>query len=437
MKVLSDKEYLSITVPFMLSTMTQPLMGAVNTAVMGQMPDAKYIAAVSLGVILFNTIYWLFGFLRVSTTGYAAQAYGKMDKHEGMLAFFKPCIIALVVGFLCILLQKPLLEAYLWLIKPAEDVAELCKEYYYLLIWGAPLVLFNYVGLGWLMGQTRIKASVGMQMSMNILNCILSIWLVTYLDMGIAGVAWATLLCHIYGAVAAAVLMHIYGEFDYRTLPWGQLLDWRQFIDMLKVNANLMIRTVCLMGTNNVVAAVGASFGTEVLAANAVLLQIKDIISYLIDGMANGAAIFSGKACGKRDKELFHAGIAVTYKWLVVFSLALMGIYWLGHSYFIRIFTELDSVIALAERYNWYIILFPPVSGIGMVLYGVFSGATQTGPIRNVMVAAGLFFYITQWLLVPLLGNDGLWLAWLSFFGVQSVLYPLYLSKLKRLAGMV
>ena len=437
MKVLTDREYLGITVPFMLSTMTQPLMGAVNTAVMGQMPDAKYIAAVSLGVILFNTIYWLFGFLRVSTTGYAAQAFGKKDKYDGMLAFFKPCIIALIVGFLCIILQKPMLDAYLWMIKPAEDVAELCKQYYYLLIWGAPLVLFNYVGLGWLMGQARIKASVGMQMSMNILNCILSIWFVTYLKMGIDGVAWATLLCQIYGAVAAAVLMHIYGDFDYKNLPWGELLDWHQFVGMLKVNANLMIRTVCLMGTNNVVAAVGASFGTEVLAANAVLLQIKDIISYLIDGMANGAAIFSGKAYGKRDKELFNAGISVTYKWLTIFSLALMGIYWAGHSYFIKIFTEIDSVIAIAEEFNWYVILYPPISGVGMVLYGVYCGATQTGPIRNVMVASALFFYIAQLVLVPILGNHGLWIAWLSFFGVQSILYPLYLSKLKQSAGMV
>ena len=437
MKVLTDREYLGITVPFMLSTMTQPLMGAVNTAVMGQMPDAKYIAAVSLGVILFNTIYWLFGFLRVSTTGYAAQAFGKKDKYDGMLAFFKPCIIALIVGFLCIILQKPMLDAYLWMIKPAEDVAELCKQYYYLLIWGAPLVLFNYVGLGWLMGQARIKASVGMQMSMNILNCILSIWFVTYLKMGIDGVAWATLLCQIYGAVAAAVLMHIYGDFDYKNLPWGELLDWHQFVGMLKVNANLMIRTVCLMGTNNVVAAVGASFGTEVLAANAVLLQIKDIISYLIDGMANGAAIFSGKAYGKRDKELFNAGISVTYKWLTIFSLALMGIYWVGHSCFIKIFTEIDSVIAIAEEFNWYVILYPPISGVGMVLYGVYCGATQTGPIRNVMVASALFFYIAQLVLVPILGNHGLWIAWLSFFGVQSILYPLYLSKLKQSAGMV
>ena len=147
MKLLSDKEYLCLTIPFMLSTMTQPLMGAVNTAVMGQLPDPKYIAAVSLGAILFNNLYWLFGFLRVSTTGYAAQAFGAQDKRLGMLAFFKPLVLAGVISLLCLLLQKPLVDIYLNMIGAAPDVNALCREYYYILIWGAPLSFFNYVTL--------------------------------------------------------------------------------------------------------------------------------------------------------------------------------------------------------------------------------------------------------------------------------------------------
>ena len=205
MKFLTDKEYLGITIPIMLSTMTQPLMGAVNTAVMGQMSDAKYVAAVSLGVILFNTIYWLFGFLRVSTTGYAAQAKGADDAYEGMLAFFKPCIIALIVGCCCLLLQKPILNLYLDFISPEPAVAELCRSYYNLLIWGASMVLFNYVGLGWLMGQARINASVGMQVSMNLLNCVLSIYFVNYLNWGNDGL-W---LAYLSFFVAQSIILSI------------------------------------------------------------------------------------------------------------------------------------------------------------------------------------------------------------------------------------
>lgn len=432
MNLLTNREYLGLTVPFMLSTMTQPLMGAVNTAVMGQLPDPKYIAAVSLGAILFNNLYWLFGFLRVSTTGYAAQAFGAADRELGTLAFFKPLVLALLISLACIVFQKPILESYLAMIGAAPEVNDLCREYYYILIWGAPLVLGNYVALGWLMGQTRVRASVFMQVSMNVLNMALSIWFVFGLHMDIVGVAFATLLSQLYGGVISVVLMYYYGEFDYKNLPWGELLDWRTFIGMLKVNVNLMIRTACLLTVNNIIAAVGASFGTVVLAANAVLLQLKDIMSYLIDGMANGAAIFSGRAVGAKSGAGLDAAIRMTFKWLVVLAVILMGVYAAGNEFFIRLFTNLDEVVAMALTYNVFVLFYPVCAGIGMVLYGVFCGATRTAPVRNMMLLALAVFYLLQWQLVPKIGNSGLWLALLGFMAAQSVILLYYLKSLRK-----
>ena len=432
MNLLTNREYLGLTVPFMLSTMTQPLMGAVNTAVMGQLPDPKYIAAVSLGAILFNNLYWLFGFLRVSTTGYAAQAFGAADRELGTLAFFKPLVLALLISIACIVLQKPILEGYLAMIGAAPEVNDLCREYYYILIWGAPLVLGNYVALGWLMGQTRVRASVFMQVSMNVLNMALSIWFVFGLHMDIVGVAFATLLSQLYGGVISVVLMYYYGEFDYKNLPWGELLDWRTFIGMLKVNVNLMIRTACLLTVNNIIAAVGASFGTVVLAANAVLLQLKDIMSYLIDGMANGAAIFSGRAVGAKSGAGLNAAIKMTFKWLVVLAAMLMGVYAAGNEFFIRLFTNIDEVVAMAMTYNVFVLFYPVCAGIGMVLYGVFCGATRTAPVRNMMLLALAVFYLLQWQLVPKIGNSGLWLALLGFMAAQSVILLYYLKSLRK-----
>lgn len=432
MNLLTNREYLGLTVPFMLSTMTQPLMGAVNTAVMGQLPDPKYIAAVSLGAILFNNLYWLFGFLRVSTTGYAAQAFGAADKELGTLAFFKPLVLALLISLACIVFQKPILEGYLAMIGAAPEVNDLCREYYYILIWGAPLVLGNYVALGWLMGQTRVRASVFMQVSMNVLNMALSIWFVFGLHMDIVGVAFATLLSQLYGGVLSVVLMYYYGEFDYKNLPWGELLDWRTFIGMLKVNLNLMIRTACLLTVNNIIAAVGASFGTVVLAANAVLLQLKDIMSYLIDGMANGAAIFSGRAVGAKSGAGLEAAIRMTFKWLVVLAAILMGVYAAGNEFFIRLFTNIDEVVAMAMTYNAFVLFYPVCAGIGMVLYGVFCGATRTAPVRNMMLMALAVFYVLQWQLVPKIGNSGLWLALLGFMTAQSVILLYYLKSLRK-----
>ena len=432
MNLLTNREYLGLTVPFMLSTMTQPLMGAVNTAVMGQLPDPKYIAAVSLGAILFNNLYWLFGFLRVSTTGYAAQAFGAADRELGTLAFFKPLVLALLISIACIVLQKPILEGYLAMIGAAPEVNALCREYYYILIWGAPLVLGNYVALGWLMGQTRVRASVFMQVSMNVLNMALSIWFVFGLHMDIVGVAFATLLSQLYGGVISVVLMYYYGEFDYKNLPWGELLDWRTFIGMLKVNVNLMIRTACLLTVNNIIAAVGASFGTVVLAANAVLLQLKDIMSYLIDGMANGAAIFSGRAVGAKSGAGLDAAIRMTFKWLVVLAVMLMGVYAAVNEFFIRLFTNIDEVVAMAMTYNVFVLFYPVCAGIGMVLYGVFCGATRTAPVRNMMLLALAVFYLLQWQLVPIIGNSGLWLALLGFMAAQSVILLYYLKSLRK-----
>lgn len=432
MNLLTNREYLGLTVPFMLSTMTQPLMGAVNTAVMGQLPDPKYIAAVSLGAILFNNLYWLFGFLRVSTTGYAAQAFGAADKELGTLAFFKPLVLALLISLACIVFQKPILEGYLTMIGAAPEVNDLCREYYYILIWGAPLVLGNYVALGWLMGQTRVRASVFMQVSMNVLNMALSIWFVFGLHMDIVGVAFATLLSQLYGGVLSVVLMYYYGEFDYKNLPWGELLDWRTFIGMLKVNVNLMIRTACLLTVNNIIAAVGASFGTVVLAANAVLLQLKDIMSYLIDGMANGAAIFSGRAVGAKSGAGLEAAIRMTFKWLVVLAAILMGVYAAGNEFFIRLFTNIDEVVAMAMTYNAFVLFYPICAGIGMVLYGVFCGATRTAPVRNMMLMALAVFYLLQWQLVPKIGNSGLWVALLGFMAAQSVILLYYLKSLRK-----
>ena len=432
MNLLTNREYLGLTVPFMLSTMTQPLMGAVNTAVMGQLPDPKYIAAVSLGAILFNNLYWLFGFLRVSTTGYAAQAFGAADRELGTLAFFKPLVLALLISLACIIFQKPILESYLAMIGAAPEVNDLCREYYYILIWGAPLVLGNYVALGWLMGLTRVRASVFMQVSMNVLNMALSIWFVFGLHMDIVGVAFATLLSQLYGGVLSVVLMYYYGEFDYKNLPWGELLDWRTFIGMLKVNVNLMIRTACLLTVNNIIAAVGASFGTVVLAANAVLLQLKDIMSYLIDGMANGAAIFSGRAVGAKSGAGLDAAIRMTFKWLVVLAVILMGVYAAGNEFFIRLFTNIDEVVAMAMTYNVFVLFYPVCAGIGMVLYGVFCGATRTAPVRNMMLLALAVFYLLQWQLVPKIGNSGLWLALLGFMAAQSVILLYYLKSLRK-----
>ena len=268
----SRREYAAMLLPFILSTVTQPLIGAVDTAVMGRLSDPSYIAGVAVGAVIFNTLYWLLGFLRVGSTGFSAQALATGDAEAAWKAFLLPGIMALLLGTLILLCRDAVFSGAMFLLRLDPAAREVAGIYYDILIWTAPLTLLNYAILGWLMGQTRVRASVFMQVSMNVLNMALSMFLVFTLHMDIMGVAIATLLSQIYGGVLGAYLIYLYGDFDYSKLPWGELLDWRQFIGMLQVNANLMIRTACLLTVNNIIAAVGASLGTVVLAANAVLL---------------------------------------------------------------------------------------------------------------------------------------------------------------------
>lgn len=213
---LTYKEYLKVTIPFILSTATQPLLGAVNTAVMGHMSEAFYIAAVSLGVILFNNIYWLFGFLRVSTTSFSAQALGSESAKDKFLALARPLLIAIVISLIFLIIYPWIFKYYALLMKPESQVVELMKNYCDIIIWGAPFVLINYVTLGWLMGQMIIRYTMFMQISMNVLNIILSIVFVFIMDMNIQGVAYASLIAQIYGCIVGFIAIYKRGNLTIR-----------------------------------------------------------------------------------------------------------------------------------------------------------------------------------------------------------------------------
>ncbi|MDL2226205.1 MATE family efflux transporter [Deltaproteobacteria bacterium OttesenSCG-928-M10] len=437
MSRLSNKQYLGVVLPFMFSTMTQPLMGAVNTAVMGQLPDPAYIAGVSLGAILFNTIYWLFGFLRVGTSGYAAQALGTGTWEDRVMSFCRPMVLAAVLSLLIIILQKPILQAFLGLVAPAPDVAGFTAHYYYILVWGAPFTLFNYVSLGWLMGQAKIKATLIMQVSSNVLNMVLCVLFVNGFGYDVAGVAVAALIAQGYGCLVGLILMNRHGGFRWWEVPPGILFKWRAFWSLMKTSGNLMFRTACLVTVNNLFAASGASFGTETLAANAVLLQIQYMLSYLIDGMGNSASLFVGRAVGRRDQELFEGIRIMSFKWLLVLAVFLSAGYGLGSDRLIAIFTDNPSVLALTDQYKAYVMIYPFCAGAGLVLYGMYTGATYTAPVRNMVILALTAFVVCRQLLTPVWGNHGLWLAYLAFYSTQSVFLCVFFRQLRRRTGFL
>ena len=429
---LTYKDYLKVTIPFMISTATQPLLGAANTAIMGHMDEAFYIAAVSLGVILFNNIYWLFGFLRVSTTSFSAQALGKECAKSTFLSLARPFILALVISFIFLLIYPWLFDYYISYMKPDIQVINLMKNYCDIIIWGAPFVLLNYVALGWLMGQMMIRQTMYMQISMNILNIALSFILTFGLDMNIFGVAYASLIAQIYGCIIGFIAIIKSKKIIFIREYIAQLCQLKPFISMMKVNTDLMLRTICLLTINNLFAMAGSSLGTLTLATNAVILEIIFILAYFFDGMANGVSVFSGKAFGQKDKHLLKQTLQISLRCLAIWATFCAIICYLGKDYFISLMTNLPEVATYANEYSFYLCLYALFAGVGLLLYGMYTGIGHTASIRNMMFIAVAFFFIAQQILMSYFGNHGIWLTYVFTYLLESIILVLFLPSLKR-----
>ena len=418
---MNHKHYLALAVPLIISTITTPLLGAVDTAVAGQLSSPAYIGGVAVGTMIFNTMYWLLGFLRVSTSGFAAQSLGSQNRAESVLALARPVCIAVFAGLMFIILQKPLEYAALTLIQPDRHTAEFASQYFSLRIWGAPFALISYCILGWLMGMSLIKVTLLLQISMNVLNIVLDIVFVYVFHMEVYGIALATLISEVTGCLIGCWLVKTNAAMPFKLPSVKLLFDPKPFKKMMVVNRDLLIRTLCLLTVFNLFTAKGAGFGAEILAANAILIQIHYLMAYVFDGFANASSIFAGKAVGRMDRDLYSRTLSLSFQWSLI-SAALLSVgYFLLKDAILSLFTPLESVLEAAKTYDVWIALFPLAASFGLVFYGIFTGATEIGPVRNSMFLAVLVFLAAFFTAVPAFGNHGLWLAFLLFSLGRSV----------------
>lgn len=425
------KEYLAIAIPFIISTITQPLLGAVDTAVIGRLGNSSYIGGVAIGTVIFNTMYWLFGFLRVSTSGFSAQSLGSNSEKDTYFAYLRPALIGILISAGFIILQKPILMGALAIYKPENVVLESAVNYFSILIWGAPFVLLGYVNLGWIMGRKLIKETLFLQISANVINIILDLLFVTKFNLGVKGVAYATLIAQAYSFVLGYLIISKKIDFSKVSKFKNELVSKKEFKKIMGVNLDLMIRTVCLLTMTNMFVARGNRFGADILAANAVLFQIQYIMSYLFDGFANASSIFAGKAFGAKNFEEYKLTIKFTNIAILVTAIALSVAMILFRISIIAIFTDLASVIKIAESYSIWLIIFPLIIGIGLVYYGIFSGISYTEPVKDSMVMSLGLFLITYFIFVPKFGNHGLWFAFIMFSLGRSVFLYIYKGKME------
>lgn len=428
-QLISNKQYLSLSFPLIIAGISTPLLGAVDTAVVGRLSDAAAIGGVAIGAVIFNTMYWLFGFLRVSTSGFTAQAFGAKDEDELKAAFIRPLLIAWLFGILFVLFQQPILSASLLVFGGTPAVLENAAMYFSIRIWGAPFLLTSYVMIGWLMGMGKVKLSLATQIGMNVINIVLDLVFVFLLDMGVQGVALATVIGEVF-AVALGGWIILRTTKSSLLISKDKLLQSDKFREMLIVNRDHLLRTVCLLIMTGIFTASGARMGEEALAANAILLQIHYMIAYLIGGFANASSIFIGKAIGKGNRLEYIRTLQLSAKWGILSAGVLALMMLLFGKAIVPLFTDLIGIQQTTESYLFWMIIYPLTGFVGLMLEGIFSGATTISPVRNTIFLALLFYLVAIWLLPPIYHNHGVWFAFILFSLCRSVFLALYVPKL-------
>ncbi len=431
-KSYSHKKYLVLAIPLIISGISTPILGVVDTAVVGRIPDPASIGGVAVGAVIFNTMYWLLGFLRVSTSGFTAQAEGANNQNEVILSFLWPMILALFFGVLFITLQSPILTIALTLIGGSEEVSSLASTYFSIRIWGAPFILLSYVIIGWLIGMGKVRLALATQIWMNVLNIILDLVFVLELGMGVKGVAYATLIAEVSAVLLGAYVLYLTNREKLANIKVSMLLDNAPVLKMMKMNRDLFLRTVCLLTMTVIFTSIGASMGEVTLAANAILLQIHYIIAYLFGGFANASSILVGRAVGGGNLFLYKRAIILSAQWGLGSAILLsLSLYIFGES-IIASFTTITEVKAMSEDFLVWLLVFPIFGFWGLQLEGIFSGATEAKSIRDSICLALLVFLIALWLFVPQYQNHGLWIAFVVFSLSRSFFLSLFIPKLTR-----
>ena len=428
---VTTAQVFAIAGPAMVANLTTPLIGIVSTTAIGRLGDAAMLGGVAMASVLFDCMFWLFGFLRMSTVAFTAQSLGAGETQELRAILMRGLIVAALVGAALILLQIPLAAVLLGAMGGSEDVTRAAKTYFTVRIWSAPLALGNYVVLGWLIGQARAKLALGMQITINLINVAATVVLVLVFDFGIAGAAIAALI-----AEAAGLLL---GLLIARHLSKGQfaasralLFDRAKLMRMLAVNRDIMIRTASLIAAFLFFTAQGARAGDVTLAANAVLNNFLMISGFFLDGLANAAEQLCGRAYGARDKDAFAGAVKLVVMWGFGFALAVAACFLLFGPALIDIMTASVDVRRIARDYLPFVI-FAPLLGVFAFAYdGIYIGATWARDMRNLMLLS-LLIFLGAWFALRSFGNAGLWGAFLVHYaargGLQALRYPALLKK--------
>jgi MATE family multidrug resistance protein len=428
---ITTAQVFAIAGPAMVANLTTPLIGIVSTIAIGRLRDATLLGGVAMASVIFDCLFWLFGFLRMSTLAFTAQALGLGEPKELPSLLVRGLVVAALVGGCLIALQLPLGAALFGAMGGSEAVTRAARSYFAIRIWSAPLALANYVVLGWLIGQTRATLALGVQFAINLINMAATVVLVLSLDQGVAGAAIAAVVAEASGLVLGILIARHLTRGKLK-VPRTALFDRVKLMRMLTVNRDIMIRTAALITAFLFFTAQGARAGDVTLASNAVLNNFLLISAFFLDGLANAAEQLCGRTYGARDRAGFAAATRLVVRWGFAFALAVATVYALFGGALIDLMTASEGVRRGARDYLGFVVISPMLAVFAFAYDGVFIGATWARDMRNLMIAS-LLIFLGAWLLLRSFGNAGLWGAFLVHYaargGLQAWRYPALLKK--------
>lgn len=417
-----NKKILQLAIPSIVSNITVPLLGLIDVAIVGHLGSASYIGAIAVGGMLFNIIYWLFGFLRMGTSGMTSQAFGKRDLKEVTRVLLRAVGVGLFIALCLLLLQYPIRKVAFLLIDATAEVRELATVYFSICVWGAPAVLGLYGFAGWFIGMQNSRFPMFIAITQNIVNIVASLAFVYLLDMKIEGVALGTLIAQYAGLFMALLLwLRYYGRLRI-PFHWREILGWTAMHRFFQVNSDIFFRTLCLVAVTTFFTSTGARQGDVVLAVNTLLMQLFTLFSYIMDGFAYAGEAMTGRYVGAQNRNGLQRMIQLLFRWGWGLSLSFTILYMIGGQGFLGLLTNDTTVIEAAGTY-YYWVLAIPLAGFAAFLWdGILIGATATRLMLYSMLVASGTFFVVYYLFYGIMGNHALWMAFLIYLSLRGIM---------------
>lgn len=418
-----DQQILKIALPAIVTNITVPLLGLVDTAIVGHMGSAAYIGAVAVGSMIFNLVYWVFGFLRMGTSGMTAQARGRRDFSEVTRLLVRSGWVSLSIALLIVVLQWPVREGMLWFIGPSDDVRPLAVTYFNIVVWGAPAMLGLYSLSGWFIGMQNTRIPMFVSIMQNVVNILASLTFVYGMGMKVEGVALGTVVAQYAGCLVALWFLWRYYRKVLRLR--GQSSHLSPLISYFSSNRDIFLRTLCLVAVNLYFTSAGARQGATILAVNTLLMQLYLLFSYILDGFAFAGEALGGKYWGAKDMDAYNDVVRRLFGWGALMTILFTVVYVIGGTPFLRLLTDEPQVVEASQTYVWWAYLIPAAGVAAFIWDGLFIGTTQTRGMLVSSAVAALVFFVTATITIGIMGNHGLWLAMILYLLIRGLIQTL------------